>query len=167
MERGLRNSIAKELPIQLPDHCNSVSHEISSRVECCWPSSKLAMGSAKATVTQRGIIAHVRDGSIPRRRPRPAVEYKEKSDDTTTAVMISAACRWITCSMSLSSVRTETFGLCPTQENGVRQCCACWEIHYVPTFRCRYMENAKDRITDPRKPINISPAPGLPEFLVK
>jgi hypothetical protein len=61
------------------------------------PSSKLAMGRAKATVTHRGIIEQVSEGISPRRRPAAAVENNEKSEDTTTAVTISAACLRTTC----------------------------------------------------------------------
>lgn len=66
------------------------------------PWSMLAIGRANATVTQRGMMAHVRVGSNPKRRPAAAVEYIENMEETITAVNISAACLWTTCKHYLS-----------------------------------------------------------------
>jgi hypothetical protein len=63
------------------------------------PSRSLAMGRARATVTQRGTMEHVRKGGNPRRRPAAAVEYKEKMDVMPTAVTISVACLCTTCTI--------------------------------------------------------------------
>lgn len=42
-----------------------------------------------------------------------------------------------------------------------------WSISKKITFLCLNIEKAKERITDPKNPIRISPAPGLDDAFVK
>jgi hypothetical protein len=57
------------------------------------------------------MIAVRRDGNKPRKRPAAAVEYKEKADETTTAVIISVTCRFTICTKFHYHIRRDSFEL--------------------------------------------------------
>lgn len=118
---------------------------------------------ARATVMHLGRTDIVNDGSSPTRRPMKAVEYNENTVERMTELSISAACLFTNCRQSNENQYKKPL----TSQNNEVNCYKFRRVFVVSTFRCWNIEKANERITDPRNPIKMSPAPGFDETLVR
>jgi hypothetical protein len=81
-------------------------------------------------------------------------------------VKISAACLFTSWTQEHKIGSIQTSGICSKIElnrNDVTK----WTAVFRGTFLCLNIEKANDMITDPRKPIRTSPAPGLEGAFVR